>query len=216
MNCVLPWERFGDPRYLNFTKILSSVRQGFSYFRTLSMGMMVGFLQYRGRNKPLQIFSCRYCDNFFLDKSWIAHVGMSVNVIYHQHFALSDLHSVMVDFLFSSLPALTAISVFSVSPLPDSGPSSVCCLRARVPLKPTAVIPNPLSAVAHLNHDDILPLYLPMTLWLFSFSCLSCCSFFPQRSNTPTVLSIMEGVSISAQMTLPTGAAFAAVHPGTS
>lgn len=137
-------------------------------------------------------------------------------VLYRQHLALSDLQSVTVNFLFSSLPALTAISVFSISLLPFSGPVTICSLRAQVPLKPTTVTPIPLSAVAHLNHDVILSLYLPVTLWLSNFSRLSCCSFFPQRSNTPTVLSIMEDVNISVGMTLPTSAALAAVRLGTS
>lgn len=33
-----------------------------------------------------------------------------------------------------------------------------------MPLKPTAVIPNPLSAVAHLNHDVVLLFDLPVSL----------------------------------------------------
>lgn len=41
-----------------------------------------------------------------LHKSWVAFLEMNVYVIY-QHFALSDLHSVTINFLFSGLPAPT-------------------------------------------------------------------------------------------------------------
>lgn len=177
---------------------------------------MVGFLQYKEKTihgRYLIIITVTISSS---DKSWIAYLMMSMYVMYHQHFTLYDLHSVTVNFLFSSLPALTVVSVFSISPLSYSGPRSVCYLGVRVPLKATTVIPNPLSAAAHLNHSVILPLYLHVTFWLSSFSCLSCCSFLMQRSYTPTVLSIMEDVDISVGMTLPISAALAAVHLGIS
>lgn len=63
-------------------------------------------------------------------------------------------------FLFSSQPALKVISVFSVSPLPYSGPGSICCLRAQLPLKPATVIPS----------CDSSAFQLLMSLLLFVFS----------------------------------------------